>query len=468
MSHTMHPLSPAATTLWMEQAHRTDSPRTLRSHADADVCVVGGGYTGLWTALAVKRRRPELTVCIVEATRCGAGASGANGGFAMTWWPKFGTLQKLFGTDDAVALARHSERAVAAIGRHVADQGIDADFKDAGWLWVATSPAQLASWQETVERAAAAGQAPYAVLSPERVHELTGSEQHLDGVFEAGVATVHPGKLVEGLRKQALEVGILIYEDSPMVRLEKTGTTTTVITPQGSVRAASVVLATNTALTAIREVRRHTVVLGSDVVSTAPCADRLSGTGFPRGLAVSDSRRLVHYYRSTDDDRLVFGKGGGGIAFRGRADATVTGPNQRHAAVEAHLHRVLPRLVDVPVTHRWSGSVDYSVDGLPFAGRLPSNPGVCYMSGFSGNGVGPSYLAGQLLASMALESDDEWSRLPLIRTPRATLPPEPFRFVGGNLVRRAMERQERLQDEGRTVDVATTLVTRLDPTSFVG
>jgi glycine/D-amino acid oxidase-like deaminating enzyme len=468
VSHTMHPLRPATSTLWMEQADRTDSPVTLRSQADVDVCVVGGGFTGLWTALSIKRRQPELAVCVVEAAECGAGASGANGGFAMTWWPKFGTLKKLFGVADAVALAQCAQQAVASIGHHAAEHAIDADFKAAGWLWAATNAAQLGSWQDTLEQAAAAGQSPYTELSADQVHELTGSDRHLGGVFEAGVATLHPGRLVEGLRRQALGAGVRVYEASPMVRLEKRGTGTDVVTPAGRARAKAVVLATNAALASILEVRRHVVVLDSDVVTTAPCPDRLAETGFPQGLAVSDSRRLVHYYRTTDDDRMVFGKGGGGLAFHGRTSAGVTGASSRHCAVESHLRRVLPKLNDVPITHRWSGSVDYSVDGLPFAGRLRSNPAVCYMSGFSGNGVGPSYLAGEVLASLALGSDDEWSRSPLVRTPRATLPPEPFRYVGGNVVRRALERQERLEDRGASVDVVTSLITRLDPTSFVG
>ncbi|WP_423185150.1 NAD(P)/FAD-dependent oxidoreductase [Arthrobacter sp. NyZ413] len=469
MTETEQPTHEAFTTLWMEQATRSRSPETLRSTTQADICVVGGGYTGLWTAIHVKERRPELDVCLVEAAVAGAGASGANGGFAMTWWPKFATLKKLFGSADAVYLGQLSEKVVQSIGTYLEKHQIEADFIPSGWLWAATNATQVGSWDNTISQLAAAHQTPYAALPTDEVQRLTGSAEHLGGVIEGGVATIHPGKFVQGLLRRALELGVRVYELSPMRRMERRGSFTEVVTTQGRVQATSVVLATNAALGGIPEIRRNLVIVGSDVVATAPCGDVLAGTSFPNGLAVSDSRRLVHYYRSTSDDRLVFGKGGGGLSFCGEiGGAATSGPNGRHDAVESHLRRLLPRLSDVPVTHRWSGKIDYSVDGLPFAGRLRSNPSVSYMTGFSGNGVGPAYLAGQVLASMALDSDDDWSRLPIIRRPKSSLPPEPFRFVGGNLVRVAMVRQERLQDQGQKVDAITRLITGLDPTSFVG
>jgi glycine/D-amino acid oxidase-like deaminating enzyme len=122
----------------------------------------------------------------------------------------------------------------------------------------------------------------------------------------------------------------------------------------------------------------------------------------------------------------------------------------------------------VPVTHAWSGAVDYSIDALPFFGSLSRLPGVHYVAGFSGDGVGPSRLAGHVLASRALGLDDEWSSFPLVRTPRGTLPPEPARFLGGHVVRRAITRKERLEDDGRRPGRTLVALAGLDPTSFVG
>jgi glycine/D-amino acid oxidase-like deaminating enzyme len=462
------PLAVVRSSLWMEEALDEEpegAAEPLRSTAAADVCVVGGGYTGLWTALAVKDRDPSVDVVLLEASVCGAGASGVNGGFAMTWWPKWSTLTKIVGSD-AAAVAAASEHAVSEIGDFVATNGIAADYTAAGWLWAATSPAQLGSWEETVDGWAAGGRAPYRPVDAATAAAMTGSETHLGGVFEAGVATLHPGRLVRALRRVALERGVRIHEHSPMTAMHPQGTRTVVTTPGGAVHAAQVVLATNAALVAEREIRRHLLVLGSDVVATAPCSSRL-GEWSP-GLAISDSRRLVHYYRTTKDGRVVFGKGGGRIGAGGRVDPRFWGASERVGEVTSHLHRTFPQLRGVPVTHAWSGAVDYSIDALPFFGSLSRLPNVHYVAGFSGDGVGPSRLAGQVLASRALGLDDQWSGFPLVRTPRGALPPEPARFLGGHVVRRAITRKERLEDLGRRPGRTLVAVAGLDPTSFVG
>ncbi len=462
-------LSTVRSSLWMQEAldaeegHAAAEP--LAGPTNADICIVGGGYTGLWTALTIKERDPSVEVVLLEASICGAGASGANGGFAMTWWPKWGTLKRLVGSD-AAAVATASQGAVAEIGAFVARNDVDADFTPGGWLWAATNNAQLGSWEETVEGWAEAGVAPYQPVGAAAAAAMTGSETHLGGVFESGVATVHPGRLVRALRQIAIARGVRLFENSPMVSMQRLGPRTVVSTPRGSVDADQIVLATNAALVAHREIRKHLLVLGSDVVATAPCAHAIEG--WDPGLAISDSRRLVHYYRTTKDDRVVFGKGGGRVGFGRRLSRRFWGPSERTAEVTAGLHRTFPRLRPVPITHAWSGAVDYSVDAMPFFGSLTDRPNVHYVAGFSGDGVGPARLAGHVLAARALGVDDEWSRFPLIRTPRGFLPPDPARFLGGQVVRRAITRKEKAEDEGRQPNRALVAIANIDPTSFVG
>lgn len=462
------PLAVVRSSLWMEEA-LDDEPDSafepLYGSTRSDICIVGGGYTGLWTALAIKDRDPSVDVTLVEASICGAGASGVNGGFAMTWWPKWSTLQKIVGSDGA-AVAKASGQAVAEIGDFVAANGVAADYTAAGWLWAATNSAQLDSWQETVDGWAEEGLAPYSPVGAATAAAMTGSETHLGGVFEAGVATLHPGRLVRALRRIAIGRGVRIYEHSPMTAMRQEGTRTVVTTTGGAVVASQVVLATNAALVAEREIRRHLLVLGSDVVATAPCS-RLIGEWSP-GLAISDSRRLVHYYRTTKDGRVVFGKGGGRIGSGSQVDPRFWGSSERVGEVTSHLHRTFPQLRGVPVTHAWSGAVDYSIDALPFFGSLSRLPGVHYVAGFSGDGVGPSRLAGHVLSSRALGLDDQWSNFPLVRTPRGVLPPEPARFLGGHVVRRAITRKERLEDNEQRLGRTLVAVAGLDPTSFVG
>lgn len=446
------------------------TPQELLGTNRVDVCIVGGGLTGLWTALHVKQSHPEIEVGLLEGSLCGVGASGANGGFAMTWWPKFKTLKALFGTDEAVRLARASEQSVAETGAFCATHGIDVDFLRAGWLWAATNPSQVDSWDETIGVLERAGAAPFERLSPARVLEVSGSDGHLGGVFEAGVATVQPALLTRGLRRVASSLGVHVWEHSPMTSFESSPSGVTLHSRQGVVVADRAVLATNAWLAKYARIRRHLLVLGSDVIATAPVPGLIadSDSEWKKGAAVSDSRRLVHYYRTTRDGRIVFGKGGGRISFRGHLDLVGWSASTRSDDLRSHMGRIYPGLAKVPITDSWAGAVDYSSDGLPFAGYLDKHRRVSYAAGFSGNGVGPSHLLGKVLAGMATDGTDEWATSPLIRSPGTYLPPEPFRYVGGHVVRSALQHKEASEDKGLRPARAATLLAGLDPTSFVG
>ena len=463
--------SGAPRTLWMQQALEgadTGDAPALEGDVVLDVCIVGGGLTGLWSALQISRLEPSIRVGVIESDICGAGASGANGGFAMTWWPKFATLKKLMSTEDALRIAAASEDAVVETGRFCEANGANADFAPAGWLWTATNTSQLASWDDTIGELAAAGASPFRVLTREEVFEMSGSERHLGGVFEAGVATVQPAGLVRGLRAAVLAVGVSIWEKTPMLDYETTARAVSVRVPGATITTSQLVLATNAWLARYREIRRHLLVLGSDVIATEPAPDRLASLGWTPGLAISDSRRLVHYYRETKDGRVVFGKGGGRIGFSAHMDRSTWATPLRGPEVIDQFRRTYPGLDGVAISNTWSGAVDYSSDSMPFFGHLRGDPRVHYGVGFSGNGVGPSYLGGKILASMALERDDEWATSPMIRTPGTRLPPEPLRMIGGWAVRAAMRSKEASEDQEKEPSTLVRRVTLLDPTSFVG
>jgi putative aminophosphonate oxidoreductase len=442
-----------------------DAPR-LEGSVRADVCIVGGGYTGLWTALRLKELEPSLDVLVVESDICGGGASGRNGGFVLSWWAKFASLRKLCGTEEALRLARASADAVAAIGAFCATNGIDAGYHHDGYLWAATNGAQTGSWRSTVETLDVLGEHPFRAWMPEEVARRSGSAVHRDGVFEPSGAIVQPALLARGLRRVAIERGVRIFERSPVTSFARASAATAA----GSVRTGQVVLATNAWMIRTPEIRRHILVVGSDVVATPPIPERLGEIGWTDGLCISDSRLLVHYHRTTDDGRIAFGKGGGALAYGARVggafEGEATAPRTRE--VERHFHRLYPQLADVPAVRSWTGPIDRSRTGLPFFGPLRSIPGVLAGVGYSGNGVGPSYLGGRILASLALERDDEWSRCGLAGVPtRRAFPPEPFRFVGGHVVRRAIERQERLEDDGRSPDPLTRRLVGLAPAGLV-
>ena len=353
---------------------------------------------------------------------------------------------------------------MTAIGAFCEANGIEAGYHRDGYLWAATNPAQIGAWNSTIEALDAVGEHPFDVWSPEEVARRSGSPVHLAGVFEPSGAVVQPALLARGLRRVALARGVRIFERSPVTSFRDGAA----LTAGGSVAAERVVLATNAWAVKAPEVRKRILVVGSDIVATPPIPERLAEIGWKDGLAISDSRLLVHYHRTTDDGRIAFGKGGGALAYGARVGPAFDGASRRTREVERHFRRLYPALRDVPVVRSWTGPIDRSRSGLPFFGPLPGRMRALVGVGYSGNGVGPSYLGGRILASLALERDDEWSRCGLVGVPPArAFPPEPVRFVGGHVVLRAIRRAERLQDEGRPPDALTMRLVRLAPAGLV-
>jgi putative aminophosphonate oxidoreductase len=436
----------------------------LLEETTADVCIVGGGYTGLWAALRIKELEPDADVVVIEQDICGGGPSGRNGGFALTWWSKVSTLAKRFGEEEAFRLARVSEDSVAEIGAFCEREGVDAHFHQGGWLWTATSAAQLGAWEPSVELAASHGVHPYEILGAEEVQARTGSPVHLGAAFEKTAAIVQPALLARGLRRVAEERGVRIFERTPMVELDREDGR--VRAPSGSVRADAVILAVNAWATKIRELRRAVVAVSSDMVATAPMPEELRQSGWTGGEAISDCRMLVHYYRPTRDGRVAFGRGGGRLAFGGRVNSNFDYNGRQTRELEDELVELVPAAKGVPVTHAWGGPIDRTTDGLPVVGALPARAHIVYGMGYSGNGVAPSLTVAKILASSALRRDDEWAGSALNCGICGTFPPEPVRFVGGLVVRQAVRRKEGREDEDKSVDRVTKAIAGLAPQGF--
>jgi putative aminophosphonate oxidoreductase len=428
---------------WLEQAvaGSADDPNPLRGDVTSDVAIVGGGFVGLWTALMIKRRDPAVDVCVVEADVCGGGASGRCGGFVMTWWPKVASLTTLFGADEALRLVRASEAAIDEIENFCSEHAPEAEFRRGGWLWTATTAAQLGAWDKVVTRAEALAPGTFHRLDPQEVARRSGSPQHLAGVIEPSNATVQPAALARAMRRYALEVGVRIFEQSKVTRIDR-GTTVTLIAAQGTMRAPRVVIATNAWAAALRPLRNKLFVISSDMIATEPIADRLDDIGWNQGEAISDSQTLVCYYRTTAEGRIAFGKGGWSINFGGRMGRAMHRDATRASMVVRDFHRYYPMLRAVKITRDWAGPIDRTHNGLPIFGRLNGDANIHYGVGWSGNGVGPSVVGGKILASLALGHDDEWSQCGLATASARSFPPEPIRFVGAHVVREAIVRQE--------------------------
>lgn len=453
---------------WLAEAHRDGerpAPR-LEGTATCDVCIVGGGYTGLWTAIQVKQRDPATDVVVIDRQTCGSGASGRNGGFVLSWWAKLATLVKIFGPEEGVRLAEASADAVTAIGDFCEAHGIDAHFMPQGWLWAATNRAQLGSWDEAIAVAQQHRQEPFQPLRAHQVSALAGSSTHLGGVLEPTAATVQPALLARGLRRVALKLGVRIHEHTPMSRWDD-GPRPQVTTPHGRIECSRLVLATNAWMVGEPQIARSLVVVTSDMVVTEPIPDRLERGGPRRGLAVSDSRMLVNYYRTTRDGRLAFGHGGGAFGFGRTVPARFNGASRRGEAVAAAMRKLYPDLRTDLIADSWTGPIDRSISSVPFFGRLGRSGTVLYGVGYSGNGVGPSYLGGTILASLALEADNEWTRSRIAQGPVGTYPPEPAKYIGGVTLRAVLARKERVEDKGRTPGPLIRTASLLAPPGLV-
>jgi glycine/D-amino acid oxidase-like deaminating enzyme len=445
-------VEPSLPSWWLEQALAAEGDpepaARLEGDADADVAIVGGGYTGLWTALALRERAPELRVTLLEAEICGHGPSGRNGGFVHGYWAALASIVPVLGREGGLALARAGERIVPGIRAFAEQRGDDVWLREHGMLMVSAAPAQDGAVERAVETAATLGFPEQAQpLSSEELARRVSSPAFRSGVLFADGATVHPGLLVRALRRAALAAGVTLHERTPVTRVVA-GRPAVLETPAGSVRAPEVVLATNAALAGRRPAGRSLTNFGSYVVLTEPAPDLLAQIGWTGGEAIVDGRMFVHYFRTTDDGRVLMGSGSGPIGFAGRVDERFSTDGPTAARAEAGLRRLLPGLAGARVERAWGGPIDVSADHLPFYGTEPGTR-IHFGAGYSGHGVGPSWLGGRILASLVLGADDEWSRLPLATRRPPRLLPEPIRRVGGGLVRAAIMACEAAEEEGR-------------------
>lgn len=413
----------------------------------ADVCIVGGGYTGLWTAIRIKQLAPEKSVVVLEKDVCGAGASGRNGGCMLTLSSKYPTLERLFGKDEAVRLTLASEQAVSAIATFCQQHRIDAEIRTDGVLYTASNTRQLGVFDPVLTQLSAAGINHWKNRDASYLAGVTGSDRHLRGYYSEFAGSVQPARLVRGLARVAREMGVEIFEHSPMLTLQA-GKPAVIITPEGQVSADSVVYALNAWTPKyVRALQRSIVLVSSDMMITEPMPRELKRKGLDHGMAIADSRIFVHYYRTTPDGRLMLGKGGNHFAFANRMGPVFDGPSPYQSMLEQSYRHFFP---DLPcaIETTWTGASDRSVSGLPFFGRLPEKGNVVYGLGYSGNGIVQSYLGGKILASMALGLNDQWSHCGLAQGPLGLFPPEPMRWLGALTVRNAIRRKERREDNG--------------------
>jgi glycine/D-amino acid oxidase-like deaminating enzyme len=469
-----------------ETADLSAAAPALSGSTTADVVILGGGYTGLWTAWQLTELSPGARIVVLEADICGGGPSGRNGGFVTGWWDELPTLVERHGRDGALAIARAIDGAVDEIGTWCDAHGVDAWYTNAGSLAVSAAPAQDGIGQEAVDacRALGVGDA-FVALSPDEVRGRVVSPVFRGGVFMPGAATIQPAILVRGLRRVLLERGVTIHEGTTAVELdgERPGpfggigargrraqagragrpvlVRTTSARGDGEVLARSAVVALNAWAAGWPSFGRRLVTWSSYMVLTEPIPDRLEAIGWTGGEGVSDGRFTLHYLRTTRDGRIALGGGGGRAGFGGRIGAAFTDDLVSAQRAAAGLRRLFPSLRDVKIEDAWGGPIDITSDHLPVFASLPERP-IHYGHGYSGNGVAPAVLGGRILAALALErAEDPVLALPIVGALPRAFPPEPLRYLGARIVREALVRTELAEERDQQPPRLLREITRL-------
>jgi glycine/D-amino acid oxidase-like deaminating enzyme len=347
--------------------------------------------------------------------------------------------------------------AVDEIGSWCGRHGVAAEYRKAGYVQASAAPAQDGGWRAAVELCDRLGVGDeYVPLTAAQIAERVRSPVFRDGVFMPGAATIQPAFLARGLRRVLLERGVAIHEGTTVGAIPidrprgSLGMRTQSAAGDSAIGADQVVVALNAWAAVRRAFGSRLVTWSSYIVLTEPIPDRLAEIGWTGGEGVTDSRFTLHYARTTADGRIALG-GGGGRAGSGRGiGRTFTHDLGSAERAAAGLRRWFPSLAGVRIDDAWGGPIDISADHLPFFGTVGGGA-VHFGHGYSGNGVGPAWLGGRILAGLVLGRKDEFTSLGLVglRARPRPFPPEPFRSLGARVIREAIVRRELAEEEGR-------------------
>jgi len=433
-----------------------DSHPALIGDIGADLCIVGAGYTGLWTALLAKERDPQREVVIVEMTETGAGASGRNGGFCSSSLTHgFANGLRRF-PKEMETLERLGRENLDAIEQTVRKYNIECDWERTGELSVA-----VAEWQfEDMAQEAALRNAygdHVEVLNQEEVRSRINSPMYVGALYDSdGTALVDPARLVWGLEKVCLSLGVKIYEHSPVQRLEDVYDGVRVHTPYGAVTASRVALATNVFTPLIRKVRKYIIPVYDFQLVTEPLTKKqLDSIGWAGREGVSDAGNQFHYYRLTNDNCILWGGYDAVYNFRGKVRKEYELNAETYATLAKHFLDTFPQLSGISFTHAWGGAIDTCTRFSPFWGTAHHGR-VAYVLGYTGLGVGTTRFGAETMLDLLDGVESERTQLRMVRKKPWPFPPEPLRWVFIRLtqwsIRRADENQGRRNLWLKTLD----------------
>nr|WP_218566317.1 FAD-binding oxidoreductase [Vallicoccus soli] len=423
--------------LWLDRPDRPDPAPALVGDARCDLAVVGGGFSGLWTALLAKERDPARDVVLLEGHEVAWAASGRNGGFvadSLTHGYRNGVER--FG-EEYPLLARLGRENLDGLEADVRRLGIDCGWERTGQLDVAVAP-----WQEQGlrEDAAALDDPDVVLLDRDAVRAEVDSPTYLAGLWDRrGAALVDPARLAWGLRRACLERGVRLHERTPVTALDGT----LLRTPYGTLRAERVALGTNAFPSLLRRARPFTVPVYDYVLATEPLApQQRAALGWHHRQGLADAGNQFHYYRLTPDDRVLWGGWDAVYRFGGRVSADHDHDHRTYATLARHFRETFPQLEDVRFTHRWGGAIDTCSRFSAFFGTAAGGR-VAYSAGYTGLGVGATRFGAQVVLDLLAGEPTERTRLGMVRRKPVPFPPEPLAWAGIQLTRRALARADR-------------------------
>lgn len=424
--------------LWMDQLDEPLCSRpALGQDLTVDVCIIGAGYTGLWTAYYLKRQAPHLSIAVIDAHTAGFGASGRNGGWLMG---------NLLGEDRMLAsLSPQQRRASIELLHGIPDEvhgilqreGIDCDYRKGGVLYCAARyPEQERSLRAYLDDLYRQGMTEddYRWLGPEQLDGQLRVSNAYGAIYSPHTATIQPAKLVRGLARTVQNLGVALYENTPAIDWRPGE----VRTPQATIRSHWVVPAVEGYAASLPPLGRHQLPVQSLLVATEPLPQSTwARIGLAQGQAFSESSRQVTYGQRTADDRLVFGaRGGYRFGGRLREDFSLT---DAEIALRRYLFSELfPQLKDVRITHSWGGNLGMARRFHPHM-LCDRQRGIALAGGYGGEGVGATNLGGRTLAALILDQHNALTAQPWVYDNRplsslATWPPEPCRWLGYNAI----------------------------------
>lgn len=438
----------APKSFWLDQPDAPETLPALAGQVEADLAIVGGGFTGLWTALLARQRDPSLDVVLLEARTVGWAASGRNGGFcSASLTHGLGNGLERF-PSEMPALERLGEQNLREIGETISEYGIDCDFRLTGELAIATAPWQLDGLEEEARAARALGHDVESLDASGMRAELNTPLAAGGLKYTTGNAMVEPGRLAWGLRRACLAAGVRVYEGTAVGSISPSRAAGLELrTAYGGVRAGQVVLGTGAFSPLLRRIGAYVVPVWDYVLMTEPLsAAQLASLGWKDRRGAADLGNQFHYFRLTRDNRILWG-GYDAVYYNGGRmnDELITRP-ETFARLAAHFFATFPQLEGVRFTHSWGGVIDTCTRfcaffGTAFGGRL------AYAAGYTGLGVGATRFGAQVMLDLLHGVPTERTRLSMVRSKPVPFPPEPIRSGVIQLTRGSIARADR--NEGR-------------------